>query len=236
MSRAGRPGGATGPGRAARPARAPRRRSRPRAAPRARRTTAAAAASARSLVSATTSATGVAVVLRLADGEHRPVLVLRPEARHRLRQVVRGQDEVDAGHRERLGGVDPVDAGAGAVERHELGVERVRELEVREVLLPAGDPADAADAVRGVADCGPPRRSLVQALGVGAGADPRPGRGRCGGPAGDAAAPVRAVGDLLDGLEDLLVARAAAEVAGESLLDLGAGSGAGPPRAARARP
>ena len=57
----------------------------------------------------------LAVVVRLADREDRPVLELRPEARHRLRAgrpaVI---DEPDAGDRERGARVDRDDPRAGA--------------------------------------------------------------------------------------------------------------------------
>ena len=54
---------------------------------------------------------GFAVVLDLAGGDDRPVLELRSEARHGLRQVGGGEDEMDAGHRERRGRVDRDRAG-----------------------------------------------------------------------------------------------------------------------------
>ena len=42
----------------------------------------------------------LAVVVRLADGDDRPVPELRSEPRDRLRQVGGGEDEADAGHGE----------------------------------------------------------------------------------------------------------------------------------------
>ncbi len=79
----------------------------------------------------------VAVVLRLADGQHRAVAQLGPEARHRRRQVVGRHDEPDAGEGERARGVDAADAGARGVDRDELDVEDVLEAQVRDVRLPA---------------------------------------------------------------------------------------------------
>ena len=107
---------------------------------------------------------GVAVVLGLAHREDRPILVLRPVPGHGLRQVVRGHDEVDAGQGERLGGVDAQDPRPGAVQRHQLRVERIRDREVREVLLGARDAVDAADAVGGVADARAGHRSAPSAV------------------------------------------------------------------------
>ena len=90
----------------------------------------------------------LAVVVDLTRREDRPVLALRPEAGHGLRQVGRREDEMHARQREGLGRVDRAEAGPGDVEADERGVERVRDLEVRQVALGTGDPPDPADAVR----------------------------------------------------------------------------------------
>ena len=90
---------------------------------------------------------GLAVVLRLADGDDRPVRELGTEARHRLGQVGRGHDEAHAGERERRARVDRDDPGPRAVERDEPCLEGVRQPDVGHVLGEAGDPADSADAV-----------------------------------------------------------------------------------------
>ena len=101
-------------------------------------------------------------------------------------------------------------------------MERVRDVEVGEIPLGAGDPPDPADAVRGLADAArrdghwsrpsaferAPTRAPAAADRGGTG-------GRRDGP------PLRAARHELDGLEDLLVARAPAEVPGQSLLDRG---------------
>jgi len=90
---------------------------------------------------------GLAVVLRLTHGDDRAVGELGPEARDRLGEVRRGHDQADAGHLlggARIYGDDP---GMRAVKRDELDLEHVLEPDVGHVLLAAGDPADAADAV-----------------------------------------------------------------------------------------
>ena len=94
----------------------------------------------------------IAVVLGLADRKDGPVLVLRPVPGHGRRQIVRRHDQVDAGQGERRGGVDPQDPGPRAVQGHQLGVQRIRDREIREVPLGAGDAVDATDAVGRVAD------------------------------------------------------------------------------------
>ena len=55
----------------------------------------------------------LAVVLRLADRQHRPIAPLRPEPRHRLRQVGGGHHEPDARDGERGAGVDRDDPRPG---------------------------------------------------------------------------------------------------------------------------
>ena len=107
---------------------------------------------------------GIAMVLRLADRQDGPVLVLGPEAGHGLRQVVRRHHEVDAGQGERPGGVDAQDPRPRAVQRHQLRVEGVRDREVREVPLRSRDAVDAADAVGGVADPRAGHRSAPSAV------------------------------------------------------------------------
>ena len=105
-----------------------------RAAPRARPGPPRAAASAWSVVSGDDERDGVAVVLGLADRDHRPVLVLRPEPRHGLREVVGGQDEADARHREGGGRVDGDDPRPRRQSSgHELGVELVGDGDVGDV-------------------------------------------------------------------------------------------------------
>ncbi len=117
---------------------------------------------------------GLAVVVRLAGREDGPILPLRTESRHGLRQVGRGHDEPDAGDGEGGARVDRDDPGSGAVEPHELGVENALEAEVRHVGLAAGDPIVAtdpgrrrADAVRPhdpTASTGPPAASTASMI------------------------------------------------------------------------
>ncbi len=95
---------------------------------------------------------GLAVVLRLADREDRPVAELGSEPGHRMRQVGRRHHQAHAGHPERLADVDPVDPGAGTVEGHELHVERVLDMEIGDVGLAAGHPVEPAEAGRRGAD------------------------------------------------------------------------------------
>ena len=68
----------------------------------------------------------LAVELRLADGQHRTVLVDRPEARHRVGQVGGGDHGAHAGDPLGLAGVDRHDAGAGAVEGDQPDVQQRR--------------------------------------------------------------------------------------------------------------
>ena len=105
---------------------------------------------------------GVAVELRLADREHGPVPQLWAEARHRVREVGGGHDEPDAGHGKGRARVDPADPRPRHVERDELHVEHVLEVDVGDVLLPPGDALDPADARRRLPDA-----SLGRDLGIG---------------------------------------------------------------------
>jgi hypothetical protein len=98
-------------------------------------------------VSAATAA-GLAVIVRLADREHRSVLELGPETRHRDRKVRRCHHQVNARDlfgRPRVDGHDP---SAGAVESHELDVEDVGHPDVGDVQLLARDPSVSADPSR----------------------------------------------------------------------------------------
>ena len=61
-------------------------------------------------------------------------------------------DEPDAGDGEGGARVDRDDPRPGAVEGHELDVERVLEPDVGDVRLAAGDPVEPADAGRRAAD------------------------------------------------------------------------------------
>ena len=162
----------------------------------------------------------LAVVLRLADGEDRAVAPLRPEARHRLRQVRGGHDEPDAGHGQGRARVDRPDPGARRIERDELDVEHVVEVEVGDVRLLAGHALDAADPAPATCRHAPSLR--CDARRSASMRDPRsPDRWR-------ARARIAAAAGLADRgrrehrLDDLLVPRAAAQVAGEPFLDLGA--------------
>ena len=92
------------------------------------------------------------VVLRLPDGQDRTVAPLRPEARHRLRQVGGGHHEPNPGYVQGRASVDLPDPGAGGIDRDELHVEDVVEFEVRDVLLLSRHAPDAADPGRRRAD------------------------------------------------------------------------------------
>ena len=96
-------------------------------------------------------------------GEHGPVPELRPEARHR-RPAGRRRVKTSRtpGTAERRAGVDRPIRARAHVERDELHVERVVELEVGDVRLPPGDPVEPADPA------GSPPMSLRRQLGVGA--------------------------------------------------------------------
>ena len=96
----------------------------------------------------------LAVVVRLADGDDRAVLPLRPEARHRLRAGRRRSDGADAGHGQRGARVDRDDPRPRVVDRHELDVQLAVEMDVGDVRLLAGDPVEPADAGRRRADHG----------------------------------------------------------------------------------
>ena len=178
----------------------------------------AAAASAASRVSADDRGDRLAVVLRLADREHRPVLELR----------ARSAAPAAAGRRRSSPGARRASASAALastprirarahVERDELRVEDVLDAEVRDVrwapvtrpMPPTrlGEPPTRPGAVTGP---GPPRPAARRR--------PRPPRRP---PSRHRRR--RARRDGLDRLEDLLVAGAPAEVAGQPLLDLGAG-------------
>ena len=95
---------------------------------------------------------GVAVELRLADREDGPVAQLGAEPRHRVREVGGGHDEPNAGHGNGRARVDPADPRPRHVERDELHVQDVLEVDVGDVLLPPGDPLDPTDARRRLAD------------------------------------------------------------------------------------
>ena len=95
---------------------------------------------------------GLAVVLGLADGQDGAVLVLRPEPRHGLRQVIGRHHQVHAGQGERRGTVHRDDPRPRAVEGDELRVQRIRRRKVREVPLGAGDTFHPANARRRAAD------------------------------------------------------------------------------------
>ena len=93
-----------------------------------------------------------------------------------------------------------VDPRARVVDGHELDVELAVEVEVGDVRLSAGHAVEPADAGRRAADAATSgRRVARRSL----------GRGRS------------AARRALDRLDDLLVAGAATQVAGEALLDLG---------------
>jgi hypothetical protein len=103
---------------------------------------------------------GLPVVLRLVHRQDRAVLELGSEARHGLRQIGRGHDQPDAGHLSGRARVDRDDPGARTVERDELHMEHVREVDVGHVLLLARDALLPADA-RG--RCADPRAHRVPA-------------------------------------------------------------------------
>ena len=94
----------------------------------------------------------LAVVLGLLDRQDGPVGVDRPEAGHRLRQVIRGDDLDHSGHLEGAGGVDAVDPGARAVEGDELDVQHPLQPQVGEERLLTGDAVEAAEAAGRGAD------------------------------------------------------------------------------------
>ena len=79
---------------------------------------------------------------------------LRPEPRHRLRQIGGGDRQANAGDLERGARVDGDDPGAGAVEADELDVERVVEPDVGDIRLPSGHPVETADEIAGFRKAG----------------------------------------------------------------------------------
>ena len=89
----------------------------------------------------------LAVVFHLAVGEDRPVLVLRPEARHRVGEVLRSQDQSNPRHLLRFRGVDRDDPGPGLLDLHQFGLQLVGEVDIGDVLLGTGDPGDAPNPV-----------------------------------------------------------------------------------------
>jgi hypothetical protein len=99
---------------------------------------------------------GLALVLRLADGEDGSIAPLWPEPRNRLGQVGRRHDEPDTGDRQRRRRVDRVDPRPGDVDGDELHMERVGVGQVGDVLLLPGDAGTAADPGGGLPDahCG----------------------------------------------------------------------------------
>ena len=155
---------------------------------------------------------GFAVVLRLACGEDGAVAALRPEAGHRVGQIGGGRHEANAWDLERCRRVDPADPRARHIEGDELDVEDVVVGQVGDVLLLPGDAGTAADP-----GCRLPDAHCGATFASGT-ADRSPTGG---------AAARRLVGlaarGCQHGLDDLLVAGAATQVAGEAFLDLGAG-------------
>ncbi len=92
------------------------------------------------------------VVPDLAHGQHRAVVDLGAEARHRLREVRGRHDQPDTGHGQGIRGVDGHDPGPRHGQRHELRVQLVGQVDVGHVTLAAADPGIAADPVDGLAD------------------------------------------------------------------------------------
>ena len=84
--------------------------------------------------------------LRLANREHRSIVVRRSVSRNRLRQIGSGHHApyaVDSGGR---GRVDAPDACPGAAKVNELDLQRIVEMYVRDIALCTSHPLDAADA------------------------------------------------------------------------------------------
>ena len=91
---------------------------------------------------------GLAVVLRLADGQDRPVAVLRAEPRAPAGGGQRRSSPPRRRARPGGAGVDRADPRPRAVERDELGVQHVWQADVAEVAVGAGDAAGPPDALR----------------------------------------------------------------------------------------
>ena len=106
----------------------------------------------------------LAVVLRLADGDDRAVDELGSKARDRLGQVRGRHDEPDAGHPLGGTGVDRDDPSARDRQRDEPDLQDVLQPDVRDVLLTAGDAADATGPVGRAADPIPAHRSAPSAV------------------------------------------------------------------------
>lgn len=98
---------------------------------------------------------GLAVVADLAVREDRGVLDLQAVGLHRGGQVVVGQDRVDAGLREGLGGVDGHDLGVGDGGAQDLAPEHVLVPHVGRVRELAGHLEGAVRAERGLSDAAP---------------------------------------------------------------------------------
>ncbi len=92
--------------------------------------------------------------LRLADREHWSIFAHRTVSRHWLRQVRRGHDAPHTVDPRSVGGIDSRDPRAGAVQVHELHVQYVGDVEIRDVLLGPCHAIDAAIARRRAADPG----------------------------------------------------------------------------------
>ena len=149
----------------------------------------------------------LAVVLRLADGEDRPVAELRPEARHGLGQVGGGHDEAHA--RDLLGGA--------SCRSRRSGPARSRAV-TSFAWSTSGRRMSATYCWRPVTRSTPPTRGAARR------------RSRCRGHRS------RLLGGRQDRLGDLLVAGAAAEVAGQPLVDVSARRMRVPTRAGRGPP
>ena len=92
----------------------------------------------------------VAVVLGLSYRDDGPVLELRPEARHRLRQVRGRHHQVHTRDRQCRLRIDGHDPGVGRGHGDQLRVQLAREMDVGDVSLAAADPCLASDTVRRV--------------------------------------------------------------------------------------
>ena len=219
-----------------RPARGRRRSSRSEAAARSRRAIRSSASKAASSSTAATAATGSptkrtrSVHSACSSCEHGE----DPEGR---RQVLAGGDRDDAGRRERLRDVDRTDPRVGDLRAQELAVEHPRQHHVVGELRLAGDLRGAVDLAVGAADdAGHAAASVVGRLARPAAVSRDAARWRVRSsksyPYSDLLArhgllAAHPGGGELDGLEDLDVAGAAAEVPGERLADLRRASGFG---------